>query len=130
MSFESLLAPFLTWQFILAATLINAILIYVTRITREANPALADRRLFKVILTMLNPVLGLAIAAIPDFLFGVRFVERAFVGVCAGFLSNFIYALIIKRIVRGVDGNNDGVPSAPASEAVTKTEKPDLEKSK
>jgi hypothetical protein len=129
MNLDTLLTPFLTWQFILSAVLINAVLIYVVRTVRVASPETLDKRWFKAILTLLNPALGLAIASVPGFLFGARYFERAFVGVCAGFLSHFIYALFIKRLAPTKDATN-GVPKVAASEAVTRTEKPDPGKSK
>jgi len=118
-SIDNLLAPFLTWQFILAAILINATLIYVRRFVKDANPALLDARWFKAILTISNPLLGFLIALVPDFVYGERFVERAFVGVCAGFLSQFIYALFLKRLL-GKDAE-DAAPKSevPKSEAIT-----------
>lgn len=119
LSIDSLLAPFLTWQFILAAILINATLIYVRRFVKDAKPALLNARWFKAILTLANPLLGLLIALVPDFVYGNRFIERAFVGVCAGFLSQFIYALFVKRLL----GKNadEAAPKSevPQSEAIT-----------
>jgi energy-converting hydrogenase Eha subunit A len=118
MDLDELLTPFLTWQFVLSAVLINAILVYVTRLVRAAKPELLDRRWFKAILTVTNPVLGFAIAFVPSFLYGARFVERAFVGVCAGFLSNFVYALFIKRLAPSKEA---AAPTSqvPKSEAIT-----------
>lgn len=119
LSIDNLLAPFLTWQFILAAILINATLIYVRRFVKDAKPALLDARWFKAILTVANPVLGFLISLVPDFLYGGRFVERVFVGVCAGFLSHFIYSLFVKRLL----GKNadEAAPKSevPKSEAIT-----------
>ena len=126
MSFEELLAPFLTWQFILSAILINAIMLYALRMVRVARPALLARHWFKILLTGANPLLGLLFAFVPNFLYGQNFIERAFVGMCAGFLSHFIYSIFVKRLLQ----RQGGVPQVPASEADTKVEKPDQEKSK
>jgi hypothetical protein len=125
-----MLTPFLTWQFILTAVLINVAVGYAKRVARTANPALPASRWFKVIMTVANPVLGLLIATVPDFLYGERFVERAFIGVCAGFMSHFIYALFVKRLLKQKDADEDGVPDVPSSEADTKVEKVNPEKSK
>lgn len=117
---DQLLAPFLTWQFILAAVLINAMLISVRRFVRTVNPLLLERRWFKAAQTVANPLLGLLMAFVPDFLYGSRLVERLFVGVCAGFLSHFIYGLFVKRLAPG-SKVEPGAPSMeiPASEADT-----------
>lgn len=125
MNFDNLLAPFLTWQFVLAAILINAVMIYTTRFIRVANPVLFGRKWFKAILTIMNPLLGLGIACVPGFLYGSRLVERAFVGICAGFLSHFIYSLFVKRLGQKKESVDDvdAAPNVPASEAVTKVEK-------
>jgi hypothetical protein len=118
MDLDQMLTPFLTWQFVLSAVLINAILAYVRQFLGTANPALLERRWFKAILTVANPILGFCIAFVPSFLYGTRFVERAFVGVCAGFLSNFVYALFIKRLAPPKDA---AAPTSqvPKSEAIT-----------
>ncbi len=118
LSIDSLLAPFLTWQFILAAILINAMLIYVRRFVRAARPEMLDARWFKATLTVANPVLGFLVALVPGFLYGGRLVERIFVGVCAGFLSHFIYSLFVKRLLGRAD---DAAPRSevPKSEAIT-----------
>lgn len=119
LNIDNLLAPFLTWQFILAAILINATLIYVRRFVKTAKPALLDARWFKAILTVANPVLGFCISLVPDFLYGGRLVERIFVGVCAGFLSHFIYSLFVKRLLG--ERADEAAPKSevPKSEAIT-----------
>lgn len=130
MKLDEMLTPFLTWQFILTAVLINVAVGYARRVVRIGNPALLGRRWFKMVLTVANPTLGLAIAAVPEFLYGSRFIERAFIGVCAGFMSHFVYALFVKRLLKQKDADEDGVPDAPSSEADTKVEKVSPEKSK
>jgi hypothetical protein len=130
MNLDELLAPFLTWQFILSAILINVAVGYGIRIVRIIRSSLPGQRWFKALSTAANPLLGLIIAIVPDFLYGDRFIERAFVGMCAGFLSHFIYGLFIKRLLKQKDADEDGVPDGPASEADTKVEKPDPEKSR
>jgi hypothetical protein len=132
MNLDEMLTPFLTWQFILSAVLINAVIAYVRRFARQADPTILTRRWFKALMTVANPILGLAIAFVPSFLYGNRLVERLFVGVCAGFLSHFIYSMFIKRLTRQrpVDDVDEGIPEIPASEADTKLEKIDKEKSR
>jgi hypothetical protein len=129
MNLDEMLTPFLTWQFVLAAVLINAVLVYVRRFIKTAKPTVLESRLFKSILTIANPVLGSLIAIAPGFLHGKNYIERMFVGVCAGFLSHFVYGLFIKRLTKQkVDV--EGIPDLPASEADTKVEKVNSEKSK
>jgi hypothetical protein len=94
------LAPFLTWQFVLSAVLINAAMLYVKRFVTIQNPGTLSKRWFKSLLTIANPILGVGIALIPNFLYGERFVERLFIGICAGFLSHFIYSLVVKRVLQ------------------------------
>jgi hypothetical protein len=130
MKLDEMLTPFLTWQFILTAVLINVAVGYTKRVIRTANPLLLVRRWVKVCMTLANPALGLLIATVPDFLYGSRFIERAFIGVCAGFMSHFVYALFVKRLLKQKDVDEDGVPDVPSSEADTKVEKVTPEKSK
>lgn len=99
MNLDAFLAPF-NWQFALAAVLINGILLKVARVANLASPAMAAKVWFKIMLTLSNVGFGVLIATIPGFLYGERLIERVFVGMCAGVLSNFVYSLFIKRVTK------------------------------
>jgi len=113
---ESLLAPFLTWQFVLTCVLINVAVGYARRTVRVGRPELLGRRWFKVVLTLANPALGLLISLVPAFLYGNRLVERMFVGLCAGFLSHFVYSLVLKRLLHSSEGEDKSKPGGSPGE--------------
>jgi hypothetical protein len=106
MNLDAMLVPFLTWTFIATSLVINASLIYARRFVSSASPATLEQRWFKSLLTIANPLLGALVAFIPGFLYGNRFVDRLFVGLCAGFLSHFTYSLIIKRLTKKASSTN------------------------
>lgn len=100
MEVKDVIAPFWSWQFFLTALAINAILAYAKRFVREASPATLERRWWKSVMTLANPLLGFLAALVPGFLYGSSLSVRALVGLCAGFLSHFVYSLLIKRLAR------------------------------
>jgi len=109
---QNVMAPFWCWQFLLTALAINALLAYARRFVREANPATLERRWWKALMTLANPVLGFLAAITPGFLYGDTLAIRALVGMCAGFLSHFVYSLVIKRFTE----HQPRAPQGPAPE--------------
>jgi hypothetical protein len=99
MDFDALWSPFVSWQFGVAAMVIIAILATLKKILRQIGSTVAEKGWFKVCMTVANLVLGLLVAIPKDFLLGNTYWQRALVGVCAGFLSNYIYTLLIKRLL-------------------------------
>jgi len=89
--------PFITWQFGVASVVIVAVMTTVKRTIRAGRPELLDRRPVKAVLTVGNLVLGFGVAAPPGFLAGEGYTQRVLTGICAGFLSHFVYHSILKR---------------------------------
>jgi undecaprenyl pyrophosphate phosphatase UppP len=90
--------PFVTWQFLVACVAIVAVVSTLKKAVHQAAPALSNKGYFKAFLTMANLLVGTLVAAPTGFLVGETFVERMLVGLCAGLLSNFVYAALIKRL--------------------------------
>lgn len=121
MDLSNLWAPFLTWQFGVAALAIVAIIATFKRIVRIGYPLLLTTTWMKIILAGANMVLGALVAIPKDFLIGPTYVQRLLVGLCAGFLSSYLYAILLKRL-----GPVDDVQALLRSEAITKREKAPL----
>ncbi len=105
------LGEFLNWQFWVATLFVGAVIWFTKLIVSQLTPATIDKPGFKVLLTLSNIAWGLATAIPENYLRGETFGERAMLGVCAGMLSNFVYALMLKRILDKV-GGNPGEPGA------------------
>jgi len=108
---DRLMEIFLSWQFGVAAVAIAAIVDRVKKITRHLLPKHKQSELLKSLFACLNIILGILIATIPSFLPGEHFSHRMLVGICAGFLSNFAYSIVLKRF--GKDKNDSIMTSSP-----------------
>ncbi len=112
---DKLWEPFLTWQFAVSCVFVVAVMRALKKFTRAAIPGFYVKGWFKGFMTSQNIFWGLVIATIPDFLPG-RFGARALLGICAGFMSHFVYELFLKRLGFGKadDPETDDLP-APVS---------------
>jgi uncharacterized membrane protein len=102
-------APFSTWQFGVACVAILAIIAGVKRVIHAGKPALLEQGGVKAVLASLNLVLGLVVAIPENFLMGTTFGQRVLSGLCAGFLSSFVYSAILKRFSIVKDAPNAAI---------------------
>jgi hypothetical protein len=98
---ESMWAPFLTWQFATASVFVAAAMLVVKGVLVELIPRALGNRWVKAGLTLANVALGLLTAIPADWLPGRGFAQRAFMGVVAGVVSQFVYSALIKRLQGG-----------------------------
>lgn len=106
---SSLTAPFLTWQF--AATCIAIYGIMATLKVGLQIVAATSPKLAKVlatgwfqgfVMTPMNLVLGVLFALPPGWLVPKDQPGRIILGICAGFLSVFVYTMVKKRITSAI----------------------------
>jgi LytS/YehU family sensor histidine kinase len=88
------LVVLLSWKILATSIAIYAIISLVKRLMPILNDRLIENKLFKIILTSLNLILGLLIAIHPTFLPGSTFFERMIAGIVAGFLSSYFYQFV------------------------------------
>ena len=94
----------LTWQLLASAIVIFAIMSLLKKGLGvfKKSAVLLDKRWFQAfVLATLPLAIGVLIALIPGFLKGSEFSHRIVLGVCAGFSSQFLYAVVKKRLDRG-----------------------------
>jgi hypothetical protein len=108
---DSMWAPFLTWQFAVAATAVAALMGTLKSVAFDVRPAWFAKGCFKAVMSIANIALGLLAAAPAGFLQGDTFGQRALLGIVAGFVSQFVYHAFLKRI----GGSDDQAPPAPAA---------------
>lgn len=97
---DKVVENFLTWQFAAAAVAVMALMTMLKRVFIKAKKEhILQKPWFQAyILTPLPLLLGFGIAFIPGFLAGEHWYQRALLGVGAGFMSQFAYSLLKKRL--------------------------------
>lgn len=88
---------FSAWQFWAAGIVIQFTMQTLARATDAVSPAILTRPLMRSFVATQPFCFGVAIAALPGFLPGATFAERAMVGIADGALSHLIYATVLKR---------------------------------
>lgn len=107
------LTKFLSWEFLLAALAINAVMTVLKLMGDKYKPMgkyLAKPWMQAFVMTPLPLVLGVLLAAVPDWLVPAGTAGWYIVGMVVGFLSQFLYAVFKKRIETstGTDFDGDG----------------------
>lgn len=107
MEIDAVWKSFLTAEFAVASV---AVLAIVTTGKKMTPTQLLQKGWFRSFLAAQNLLWGL-ILAIPKFLPGEKFGQRALLGLCAGFMSQFLYQALLKRF--GVGEEKNEKPAQP-----------------
>lgn len=91
--------PFTTWQFGVTCIAIVAVLQTVKNIGVGFCETLFNSKRAQALLTSANVFIGVACAIPKGFLMGDSFGQRIFTGICAGFMSTFVYHSVIKHLL-------------------------------
>jgi hypothetical protein len=86
-----------SWQLLAASVAIYAIITAIKKIGKLY--ILTTNKLYQLILTLSNIILGFIVAIPPGFLPGDNYFERLVLGIVAGFLSNYTYQFV-KRFLK------------------------------
>ena len=112
-SMDKFWEPIVTWQFLISSLAIIAVITIIKNALRALDKNLVKRGSVKAVFALGDLLLGFVVAIPHDFLMGDTYTKRVFVGIVAGFFSQFIYHLILKRFALFGDANK-GKPPAPS----------------
>lgn len=108
------LSAFMSAQFAIAAVCVLAVTTALKRLILARRPTLNESQTFKAAMVLSNLVIGVVTAIPAGFLAGDRFSQRAILGICAGYGSQFAYHLLLKRVGGGKDTKGPDGTETPA----------------
>lgn len=104
---------FLTWQFWVSCLAVQALVWMQRTVMAQVSPRIGGTGWWRAILTVSNVAWGVAVAAVPGYLKGDTFAQRAVLGVAIGLVSQFVYHLLLKRWLDRLGPHTGPTPGQP-----------------